>query len=108
MAEAKEKETYQQLRAAALQQETYISLPFHQQMARWEKLRTFPIAKQSKPRQRCGYAQRIGSVGDLSLSRLRIYDEVEGDNTVTLPGLFFLEEGAFQLFRENEANETKV
>lgn len=105
MAYPHEKETPHQARAAILQQEIYVSIPLRQQIVRWEVLRTFPIARQSDPAQACGYAHRIGSVDDLALYRLKIYDVADERNTLTLPGLFFLNQGTFHIFSANDTAE---
>jgi hypothetical protein len=61
----------------------------------WNKL---PVATTATPDQICGEARRIGYTGkdddDLALYRLKIKSHC-GLPTVTLPGLYIIEDGLF-------------
>jgi hypothetical protein len=66
----------------------------------WNKL---PVATTTAPEQICGEARRIGYTGknenDLALYRLKIRPG-HGLSTVTLPGLYIIENALFQDYED--------
>ena len=70
----------------------------------WSRL---PVAVASKPDHACGEARRIGYTGreehDLALYRLKI--KPGGLPTMTLPGIYIIDEGMFQDYEEWKASQ---
>ena len=70
----------------------------------WSRL---PVAVASRPDQACGEARRIGYTGreehDLALYRLKI--KPGGLPTMTLPGIYIIDEGMFQDYEEWKASQ---
>jgi hypothetical protein len=62
-----------------------------------------PVSTLNNPEQLCGEARRIGYTGksdsDLALYRLKI-KTAQNYPTVTLPGLYIIEEGIFQDYEQ--------
>ncbi|HTI13053.1 MAG TPA: hypothetical protein VL461_00585 [Dictyobacter sp.] len=62
-----------------------------------------PVATMNTPDQICGEARRIGYTGkqahDLALYRLKVRPG-KGASTITLPGLYILDDGLFQDYEQ--------
>ena len=66
-----------------------------------------PIATQADPQKQCGIARRIGYTGsspnDLALYRLKL-STTRPTLMTTLAGYFFLSQGIFQVYTQEESS----